>query len=62
MLVDLEAGKPLELPWLSGKVRALGVEFGIPTPASEAVIAALAAYVDGRPMLEHTFDAGERKQ
>ncbi|MEP2745209.1 ketopantoate reductase family protein, partial [Bauldia litoralis] len=49
MLVALEAGRPLELPWLSGKVRALGMEFGIPTPASDAVVAALAAYVDGPP-------------
>ena len=49
MLVDLEAGKPLELPWLSGKVKALGKELGIPTPAHSAVLAALTAYVDGPP-------------
>lgn len=58
MLVDLEAGKPLELPWLSGKVCALGKELGIATPASEAVTAALAAYVDGRPALDRKIEAG----
>ncbi len=56
MLVDLEAGKPLELPWLSGKVAALGAEFGIPTPASKAVLAALAAYAGGPPKLERKLE------
>lgn len=50
MLVDLEAGKPLELPWLSGRVVELGRELGIPTPSHAAVVAALAAYVDGPPV------------
>ena len=48
MLVDLEAGHPLELPWLSGKARNLGREFGIQTPASDAVVAALVGHVKGR--------------
>ncbi len=60
MLVDLEAGRPLELPWLHGKVVALGARFGIPTPASAAVVAALAPYVDGPPRLEKTLEAGGR--
>ena len=60
MLVDLEGGKPLELPWLSGRVAALGAEFGIPTPASKAVLAALAAYVDGPPRLERKLEAAAR--
>ena len=55
MLVDLEAGRPLELPWLHGKMVALGARFGIPTPASAAVVAALIAYVDGPPRLTKTF-------
>ena len=37
MAYDLERGKPLELDWLTGKVRALGRRLGIPTPASDAV-------------------------
>ncbi len=35
MAHDLERGNRMELDWLAGKVRALGREFGIPTPASE---------------------------
>jgi 2-dehydropantoate 2-reductase len=35
MAYDL--GRQLELDWLTGKVRALGRELGIPTPASDAV-------------------------
>ena len=60
MLVDLEAGRPLELPWLHGKVVALGARFGIPTPASAAVAAALVPYVDGPPRLEKQLEAGGR--
>ena len=51
MAVDLVRGRPLELPWLSGRVAELGREFGIATPANDAVVAALAAYVDGVPHL-----------
>lgn len=49
MLVDLEAGKPLELPWLSGKMAALGARHGLKTPANSAVVAALAPFVEGVP-------------
>ncbi len=49
MLVDLEAGKPLELAWLSGRVHALGEELGVPTPGNSAVWAALSSYKDGPP-------------
>ena len=49
MLVDLENGKPLELPWLSGRVLALGRTHGIATPAHTAVWAALCTHVDGAP-------------
>jgi 2-dehydropantoate 2-reductase len=48
MLVDLEAGRPLEMPWLQGRVVALGRSFGIETPANTAVVAALAPHVAGR--------------
>src|SRR5690606_3304932 len=44
MFHDLEAGNRLELDWLNGKVVALGRELGVPTPASEAVYAAVKLY------------------
>jgi 2-dehydropantoate 2-reductase len=47
MLIDLERGKPLELPWLSGSVARLGDELGIDTPASDSVVAGLADRVMG---------------
>ncbi|MBV9954995.1 MAG: 2-dehydropantoate 2-reductase [Pseudolabrys sp.] len=37
MAHDLERGNRLELDWLNGKVRALGKELNVPTPASNAV-------------------------
>ncbi len=49
MAHDLERGNRLELDWLSGKVRALGREFGIPTPASDTVCTALKLYRMGAP-------------
>ena len=51
MLIDLEAGKPLELPWLSGRIVELGAKHGIPVPANSAAVAALSPYVDGPPKL-----------
>ena len=47
MLVDLEQGNRLELPWLSGAVARLGAEFGVATPRHAEVTAALAPFVDG---------------
>ena len=41
MAHDLDRGNRLELDWLAGKVRALGREFGIPTPASDTVYTVL---------------------
>lgn len=51
MLIDLEADKPLELPWLSGRVCALAAEHGIDVPANRAVVAALAPFVTGVPLM-----------
>ncbi len=48
MLIDLEAGKPLELPWLASRIVELGREHNVPTPANAAVVAALAPHVSGR--------------
>lgn len=47
-LVDLEAGKPLELEWLSGAVRRLGRQVGVPTPLADTAYAALKPYAAGR--------------
>lgn len=41
MAHDHAAGKPLELPWLSGAVVRMGAEAGVPTPVNNAVVAAL---------------------
>ena len=41
MAHDLERGNRLELDWLAGKVRSLGKELGIPTPASNTVYTVL---------------------
>ncbi|MEX2632207.1 MAG: 2-dehydropantoate 2-reductase [Tistlia sp.] len=49
MAVDLERGNRLELPWLSGKVVALGRALGVPTPANGFVCAALKLDQEGRP-------------
>lgn len=49
MQIDLENGKSLELPWLSGRVHQLGKELDIATPANSAVWAALCPYVNGAP-------------
>jgi 2-dehydropantoate 2-reductase len=48
MANDLNAGNRLELDWLAGRVVALGREYGIPTPAQEAVYAILKPYRAGR--------------
>jgi 2-dehydropantoate 2-reductase len=48
MLHDLEAGRRLELDWLSGKVVALGRELGVPTPANEAVYKVLKLHRMGK--------------
>ena len=47
MANDLEAGRPLELDWLAGKVVALGRKYDVPTPAQEAVYATLKPYRAG---------------
>jgi len=44
MAHDLERGNRLELDWLAGKVRTLGRELKIPTPASDAVYTNLKLY------------------
>ncbi|GAC1329389.1 MAG: 2-dehydropantoate 2-reductase [Beijerinckiaceae bacterium] len=48
MAHDLDIGKPLELPWLSGAVVRLGEKHGVPTPTHRFVTQALAPYEKGR--------------
>lgn len=51
MYYDLEAGKPLELEALNGKLVRLGRDHGIETPVNFAIYAALKPYVAGAPTL-----------
>jgi len=48
MLEDLEHGRPLELPWLSGAVWRMGRESGVPTPIHGYIAAVLDPFVAGR--------------
>lgn len=47
MAVDLIAGRRLEYPWLGGRVRELGREHGIPTPANDFIWVALKPFLSG---------------
>ena len=47
MLVDLEAGKALEAPWLSGAVTRMGREVGVATPVNDTLYAILQPYAAG---------------
>jgi 2-dehydropantoate 2-reductase len=47
MLEDLERGRPLELPWLSGAVVRLGREVGVDTPTHRFIAAVLSPHVNG---------------
>jgi len=49
MAHDLIRGSRIELPWLSGKVVALGKALGIPTPVHATLTAVLKPFVSGRP-------------
>jgi len=49
MAHDLERGNRLELDWLAGKVRTLGRELGIATPASDTVCTVLKLHRMGAP-------------
>ena len=48
MLEDLERGRRLELPWLSGAVARIGAEVGVPTPIHSFIATVLKPHVDGR--------------
>lgn len=48
MLVDLERGRRLELPWLNGEIVRLGTMLGVETPANAAVTDALTPFAEGQ--------------
>lgn len=48
MLEDLERGRRLELPWLSGAVVRIGKEVGVPTPIHQFISTVLTPFVGGR--------------
>lgn len=47
MALDLIRGSRIELPWLSGKVVALGRELGVPTPVHDILYAVLKPFTNG---------------
>jgi 2-dehydropantoate 2-reductase len=47
MLEDLERGRRLELPWLSGAVARIGREVGVPTPIHQFITTVLKPHVNG---------------
>ena len=47
MLEDLERGKRLELPWLSGAIVRLGREAGVPTPIHQFIATVLKPFQNG---------------
>jgi 2-dehydropantoate 2-reductase len=49
MLGDLERGRPLELPWLSGAVVRFGEETGVATPIHRFITTVLGPHVNGAP-------------
>jgi 2-dehydropantoate 2-reductase len=47
MLDDLERGRRLELPWLSGAIVRMGEEQGVPTPTHRFIVRALKLHSNG---------------
>jgi 2-dehydropantoate 2-reductase len=47
MLEDIERGRRLELPWLSGAVVRIGREAGVPTPIHQFITTILTPFVNG---------------
>jgi 2-dehydropantoate 2-reductase len=47
MAHDLIKGNRIELPWLSGKVVAMGKELGVPTPVHAVLYAILKPHTGG---------------
>jgi len=51
MLVDLEQGRRLELPWLSGAIVRMGRALNVPTPTHAFINAVLLPHQDGKQPL-----------
>jgi 2-dehydropantoate 2-reductase len=49
MLHDLQAGRPLELPWLSGAVVRLGQRHALEARVNRAIVSALKPRAGGSP-------------
>lgn len=49
MLEDLERGRPLELPWLSGAVVRIADELGVSAPTHRFIVTVLRPHSRGRP-------------
>src|SRR5689334_3858986 len=49
MLEDIERGRRLELPWLSGAVVRIGKDVGVPTPIHQFITTVLTPFVNGTP-------------
>jgi 2-dehydropantoate 2-reductase len=47
MLEDLERGRPIELPWLSGAMVRIGQEVGVDTPTHRLITTLLRPHIDG---------------
>jgi 2-dehydropantoate 2-reductase len=47
MLEDLERGRPIELPWLSGAMVRIGQEVGVDTPTHRLIETLLRPHIDG---------------
>jgi len=48
MLEDLERGRPLELPWLSGAVVRIGQESGVDAPTHRLIVTLLRPHIHGQ--------------
>jgi len=60
MLEDLERGRPLELPWLSGAVARIGREVGVRTPTHQFITAVLGPFVAGARVLQPSASEASR--
>jgi 2-dehydropantoate 2-reductase len=50
MLEDLERGRPLELPWLSGGIVRIAEEVGVNVPTHRLVVALLRPHLNGKQL------------
>ena len=48
MAVDLDAGRPLALEWISGRIHKFALDNGVPTPAHSAAYRGLLLHSEGK--------------